>query len=99
MPNSEPSTLFDKLWSAHEIVRQPNGDALLWIDRLYLHEGSFHAFEQLARRAAAIDPQSPFIADTLGMILLSRKEIVEAVEVLKGAAQFQPRNPMPRVAM
>jgi 3-isopropylmalate/(R)-2-methylmalate dehydratase large subunit len=54
MPNGEPSTLFDKLWSAHEIVRQPNGDALLWIDRLYLHEGSFHAFEQLARRNAPV---------------------------------------------
>ena len=54
MPNGEPSTLFDKLWSTHEIVRQPNGDALLWIDRLYLHEGSFHAFEQLARRNAPV---------------------------------------------
>ena len=57
MPNStqgSPSTLFDKLWSAHEVVRQSNGDALLWIDRLYLHEGSFHAFEQLARRNAAV---------------------------------------------
>src|SRR5215469_3715469 len=54
MPNSEPRTLFDKLWSAHEIVRQNNGDALLWIDRLYLHEGSFHAFEQLARRNAPV---------------------------------------------
>jgi 3-isopropylmalate/(R)-2-methylmalate dehydratase large subunit len=57
MPNSEPgspSTLFDKLWSAHEIVRLRNGDALLWIDRLYLHEGSFHAFEQLALRNAPV---------------------------------------------
>jgi 3-isopropylmalate/(R)-2-methylmalate dehydratase large subunit len=57
MPNStqgSPSTLFDKLWSAHEVVRQSNGDALLWIDRLYLHEGSFHAFEQLARRNAPV---------------------------------------------
>jgi 3-isopropylmalate/(R)-2-methylmalate dehydratase large subunit len=57
MPNSEPgspSTLFDKLWSAHEIVRLRNGDALLWIDRLYLHEGSFHAFDQLARRNAPV---------------------------------------------
>jgi 3-isopropylmalate/(R)-2-methylmalate dehydratase large subunit len=49
-----PSTLFDKLWSTHEIVRQNNGDALLWIDRLFLHEGSFHAFEQLARRNASV---------------------------------------------
>jgi 3-isopropylmalate/(R)-2-methylmalate dehydratase large subunit len=57
MPSSgpgSPSTLFDKLWSTHEIVRKDNGDALLWIDRLYLHEGSFHAFEQLARRKAPV---------------------------------------------
>jgi 3-isopropylmalate/(R)-2-methylmalate dehydratase large subunit len=57
MPNrnsGSPKTLFDRLWSAHEIVRQDNGDALLWIDRLYLHEGSFHAFEQLARRGAFV---------------------------------------------
>ena len=44
------TTLFDKLWSTHVIVRRDNGDALLWVDRLYLHEGSFHAFEQLAAR-------------------------------------------------
>jgi 3-isopropylmalate/(R)-2-methylmalate dehydratase large subunit len=57
MPNrtpGSPETLFDKLWSAHEIVRQDNGDALLWIDRLYLHEGSFLAFEQLARQSAPV---------------------------------------------
>src|SRR5579871_2136357 len=57
MPNSKPGspgTLFDKLWSAHEIARQNNGNALLWIDRLYLHEGSFHAFDQLARRSASV---------------------------------------------
>ncbi len=51
---SSPKTLFDKLWSAHEIVRRDNGDTLLWVDRLYLHEGSFHAFDQLARRKSSV---------------------------------------------
>jgi len=49
-----PRTLFDKLWSTHEILRRDNGDTLLWVDRLYLHEGSFHAFDQLAQRKSAV---------------------------------------------
>lgn len=51
---ASPKTLFDKLWSAHEIVERENGDTLLWVDRLYLHEGSFHAFEQLAQRKTSV---------------------------------------------
>jgi 3-isopropylmalate/(R)-2-methylmalate dehydratase large subunit len=53
-PKASPRTLFDRLWSAHEIVRRDNGDTLLWVDRLYLHEGSFHAFEQLAQRKTQV---------------------------------------------
>jgi 3-isopropylmalate/(R)-2-methylmalate dehydratase large subunit len=51
---ASPKTLFDKLWSTHEILRRDNGDTLLWVDRLYLHEGSFHAFEQLAQRKTSV---------------------------------------------
>jgi 3-isopropylmalate/(R)-2-methylmalate dehydratase large subunit len=47
-------TLIDKLWNAHEIVRREDGDSLLWVDRHYVHEGSFHAFSQLAERGAAV---------------------------------------------
>ena len=46
----QPQTLIDKLWAAHEIVRREDGETLLWVDRHYVHEGSFHAFTQ-ARRA------------------------------------------------
>jgi 3-isopropylmalate/(R)-2-methylmalate dehydratase large subunit len=49
-----PSTLFDKLWSSHEIVRRDDGQSLLWIDRHFLHEGSFHAFAQLRERGAGV---------------------------------------------
>jgi len=50
----EPSTLVDKLWSAHEITRREDGAALLWVDRHFVHEGSFHAFSQMKARGRSI---------------------------------------------
>jgi 3-isopropylmalate/(R)-2-methylmalate dehydratase large subunit len=49
-----PQTLIDKLWAAHEILRRPDGESLLWVDRHYVHEGSFHAFGKLAERNAPV---------------------------------------------
>jgi 3-isopropylmalate/(R)-2-methylmalate dehydratase large subunit len=62
---SEPRTLIDKLWSMHEIVRREDGGALLWVDRHYVHEGSFHAFSQIKTRGRTIaEPQLTFgVAD------------------------------------
>ena len=62
---NEPRTLFDKVWAAHEIVRGENGDALLWVDRHYVHEGSFHAFTRLDERGEAVaEPSLTFaVAD------------------------------------
>jgi len=51
---NEPQTLVDKLWSAHEIVRREDGESLLWVDRHYVHEGSFHAFGKLAERGVPV---------------------------------------------
>jgi 3-isopropylmalate/(R)-2-methylmalate dehydratase large subunit len=51
---TEPQTLIDKLWAAHEILRRDDGDSLLWVDRHYVHEGSFHAFGKLAERGAKV---------------------------------------------
>lgn len=38
MAISGASTLFDKLWSAHSVCDLDNGEALLYIDRVFLHE-------------------------------------------------------------
>jgi 3-isopropylmalate/(R)-2-methylmalate dehydratase large subunit len=46
--------LFEKIWRQHEILQRPDGQSLLWIDRHYLHEGSFVAFGQLAARGARV---------------------------------------------
>jgi 3-isopropylmalate/(R)-2-methylmalate dehydratase large subunit len=51
---STPQTLIHKLWSAHEIARREDGAALLWVDRHYVHEGSFLAFDQVQKRGRAV---------------------------------------------
>jgi 3-isopropylmalate/(R)-2-methylmalate dehydratase large subunit len=43
-------TLFDKIWAQHEIVRTADGNSLLWVDRHYVHEGSFQAFDKMKAR-------------------------------------------------
>ncbi|HEX2552346.1 MAG TPA: 3-isopropylmalate dehydratase large subunit [Microvirga sp.] len=47
-----PRTLFDKLWDSHAIVTRDDGQTLLWVDRHFVHEGSFHAFNKLREREA-----------------------------------------------
>jgi len=51
---SEPQTLIDRLWAAHEITRREDGAALLWVDRHYVHEGSFNAFSQVKARGRSV---------------------------------------------
>src|SRR5215831_18751864 len=62
---SVPQTLIDKLWRMHEIVRREHGASLLWVDRHYVHEGSFHAFSQMKARGRTIaEPELTFgVAD------------------------------------
>jgi len=54
MTERSPATLIDKLWNAHAITTREDGQTLLFIDRHILHEGSFHAFNQLRERGAKI---------------------------------------------
>jgi 3-isopropylmalate/(R)-2-methylmalate dehydratase large subunit len=74
---NEPQTIIDKLWSAHEIVRRDDGDSLLWVDRHYVHEGSFHAFAKLAERGAKVaEPGLTFgVADHYVPTRGSRRDI------------------------
>ena len=43
-----PQTLFEKIWNRHVIVARGESEALLHVDRNFVHEGSFHAFAALA---------------------------------------------------
>src|ERR1700730_3099891 len=51
---NQPQTIIDKLWATHEILRRDDGTSLLWVDRHYVHEGSFHAFARLAERGVTV---------------------------------------------
>jgi 3-isopropylmalate/(R)-2-methylmalate dehydratase large subunit len=47
---STPATLFDKLWESHVIAQREDGASLVWVDRHYVQEGSFHAFNKMRAR-------------------------------------------------
>lgn len=49
-----PSTLFDKLWRSHVVLEEDTDHILLWIDRHFVHEGSFHAFDKLRARDGTV---------------------------------------------
>jgi 3-isopropylmalate/(R)-2-methylmalate dehydratase large subunit len=62
---NQSNTLIDKLWAIHEIVCRDDGESLLWVDRHYVHEGSFHAFGRLSERGMPVaEPGQTFaVAD------------------------------------
>jgi 3-isopropylmalate/(R)-2-methylmalate dehydratase large subunit len=74
---SQPQTIVDKLWASHEIVQRDDGESLLWVDRHYVHEGSFHAFAKLAERGADVaEPGLTFgVADHYVPTRGSRRDI------------------------
>jgi 3-isopropylmalate/(R)-2-methylmalate dehydratase large subunit len=47
-------TLFTKIWDAHVVQARDDGLTLLYIDRHYFHEGSFHAFNMLRERGLRV---------------------------------------------
>jgi 3-isopropylmalate/(R)-2-methylmalate dehydratase large subunit len=60
-----PQTMFEKIWNRHVVEARPDGQALLYVDRHLLHEGSFHGFEYLKSRGLPVRrPQQTFaVAD------------------------------------
>jgi 3-isopropylmalate/(R)-2-methylmalate dehydratase large subunit len=54
MRMQEAKTLFAKIWDTHAIVTREDGATLLWIDRHFVHEGSFHGFGMLDHAGRAL---------------------------------------------
>jgi 3-isopropylmalate/(R)-2-methylmalate dehydratase large subunit len=66
MKNTQPRTLYDRLWDSHAIhERDEDGQTLLFIDRHLFHEGSARAFEIVAERGLRVrSPERTFgVAD------------------------------------
>lgn len=52
--SQRPLTLFEKVWNQHVVVAREDGACLLWIDRHFVHEGSFHGFNALRARGGQV---------------------------------------------
>src|SRR5574340_996420 len=60
-----PRTLFEKIWQRHVIVARGGNEALLHVDRNFVHEGSMFAFGGLAKEGRKVrKPRQTFaVAD------------------------------------
>jgi len=89
-----PLTLFEKVWNRHVVVAREDGACLLWIDRHFVHEGSFHGFDALRARGGRVArPDLTFgIADHYvptrgGEAGIADAEIARMITQLRGNAR------------
>jgi 3-isopropylmalate/(R)-2-methylmalate dehydratase large subunit len=91
-----PRTLLDKIWEQH-VVTPREGEALLYIDRNIVHEGSFHAFAALEKEGrkvrkprqtfATADHYVPTVGRAQGLAGITDPEIRGMVELLERNAR------------
>ena len=88
-----PQTLYDKLWASHLVRQEPDGTALIYIDRHLVHEvTSPQAFEglDLARRKVW-----RVCGDDLARQVLQRRG---GLQQLRGSAGASARTGRPQCA-
>jgi 3-isopropylmalate/(R)-2-methylmalate dehydratase large subunit len=44
---NKPRNMFDKIWDRHVVAQREDGEALIYVDRNFVHEGPFYAFDKL----------------------------------------------------
>ncbi len=77
---SGPRTMFEKIWDRHVIVKRGANEALLHIDRNFVHEGSFHAFAALAKDGRRVrKPRQTFAVADHYVPTLNREQGIAAV--------------------
>src|SRR5690606_35338459 len=94
-------TLLDKIWSARAIVAEGD-EALVYVDRTLVHEGSFHAFDLLSHDRRSVrrpdltfgfaDHYVPTVDRDAGLAAIrddEAREVVAALERNASAHRFQ----------
>jgi 3-isopropylmalate/(R)-2-methylmalate dehydratase large subunit len=75
-----PRTMFEKIWDRHVIVKRGENEALLHIDRNFVHEGSFHAFGALAAEGRKVrKPRQTFATADHYVPTINRDQGINAV--------------------
>src|SRR5512140_19341 len=92
-----PRTMFEKIWDRHVIVKRGENEALLYVDRNFVHEGSFHAFGALAKEGrkvrkpsqtfATADHYVPTVGRESGLSGIADPEVRGMVELLERNAR------------
>ncbi len=74
-------TMFEKIWARH-VIAEEEGELLLYVDRVYIHEGSSHAFAALdARGRKVARPQQVFAHADHYVPTATRKGGVEGIAI------------------
>jgi len=72
--------MFEKIWDRHVIVKRGESEALLHVDRNFVHEGSFHAFGALAAEGRKVrKPRQTFATADHYVPTRNREQGIEAV--------------------
>ncbi|GAA4322440.1 3-isopropylmalate dehydratase large subunit [Pigmentiphaga soli] len=101
-----PRTMFEKIWARHVIAEREGGESLIYIDRNFVHEGPFYAFDGLRlenrkihrplRQFAIADHYVPSKDRPAGVVQIADPDIRRMVEQLeRNARDFG----MPLIAM
>ena len=88
-----PRSMFDKIWARHVIAEREGGESLIYIDRNFVHEGPFYAFDglRLAKRRvhrplkqfAIADHYAPSVGRAGGVAAIKDAEIRRMIEQLE----------------
>ena len=92
-----PRTLFEKIWQRHMIVQRGDNEALLNVDRNFVHEGSMFAFGALAKEGrkvrkprqtfAVADHYVPTLNRERGLAGIADPEVRNMLELLENNAR------------
>ncbi|MCC6475047.1 MAG: 3-isopropylmalate dehydratase large subunit [Burkholderiales bacterium] len=84
-----PETLFDRIWKRHIVSAFDADEALLYIDRVLLHEGSNHAFRSLeAMRRRARRPRNAIACSDHYVPTVGRERGLEGVSIPENRAEI-----------
>ena len=72
-----PRTLFEKIWSRHQVLERPDGQTLLYVDCHLIHDGSAPAFQKLRERGLDVRAPSRTFATPDHYVLTDTREIGE----------------------
>lgn len=92
-----PKTMVEKIWSRHVVAQRDDGETLLYVDRNFVHEGPFYAFDGLRRdgrrirrplkQTAVSDHYLPTVGRNSGIAGIADPEIRIMVERLAANAR------------